>query len=96
MNTLQAVGVPAHAVQDSAACFADPQLQHRNHFVELALTQPRDSRSLRAHGSCSAELRRAARRSPRPWAPTTMPVLRDLLGYTDEQIVELVASGALQ
>ncbi|MCY3922853.1 MAG: CoA transferase [Chloroflexi bacterium] len=95
MHALQAVGVPAHAVQDSAACFADPQLQHRNHFAELD------------HPTQGKSVVEAARivfgRTPagRPQVAPTMgadndAVLRDLLGYTDEQIIELVASGALQ
>ena len=95
MDTLQAVGVPAHAVQDSAACFADPQLQHRNHFVELA--HPTQGKSV-VEGA-----RIVFDRTPagRPQVAPTMgadndSVLRDLLGYSDEQIVELVASGALQ
>ncbi|MDE2746619.1 MAG: CoA transferase [Chloroflexota bacterium] len=95
MNTLQAAGVPAHAVQDSAACFADPQLQHRNHFAELE------------HPTQGKSVVEAARivfsRTPagRPQVAPTMgadndAVLRDLLGYTDEQIIELASSGALQ
>ncbi len=95
MNTLQAAGVPAHAVQDSAACFADPQLQHRNHFVELE--HPTQGRSV-VEGA-----RIVFGRSPagRPQVAPTMGadndhVLREILGYTDNQIVELVASGALQ
>jgi len=95
MNTLQAAGVPAHAVQDSAACFADPQLQHRNHFVELA--HPTQGRSV------VEAARIVFSRTPagRPHVAPTMgadndAVLRDLLGYTDEQIIELASSGALQ
>ena len=95
MNALQAAGVPAHAVQDSAACFADPQLQHRNHFVEL--THPTQGRSV-VEGA-----RIVFSRAPagRPTVAPTMGadndhVLREILGYTDDQIVELVASRALQ
>ena len=95
MNALQAVGVPAHAVQDSAACFADPQLQHRNHFVELA--HPTQGQTV-VEGARIVYSRTPA---GRPQVAPTMgadndAVLRDLLGYTDEQIIELVASGALQ
>ena len=95
MNALLAVGVPAHAVQDSAACFADPQLQHRNHFVELA--HPTQGKSV-VEGA-----RIVFSRTPagRPQVAPTMgadndAVLRELLDYTDEKIIELVASGALQ
>ena len=35
-STLQAIGVPAHAVQDSTAIAGDPQLQHRNPFREAS------------------------------------------------------------
>ena len=95
MNALLAVGVPAHAIQDSTACFADPQLQHRNHFVELA--HPTQGKSV-VEGA-----RIIFGRTPagRPQVAPTMgldndAVLRDVLGYSDERIVELVASGALQ
>ena len=95
MSALIDAGVPAHAVQDSAACFADPQLQHRNHFAELP------------HPTQNQTVVEAARvvfsRTPagRPTVAPTMGadndhVLREILEYTDEQIVELAASGALQ
>ena len=95
MSALIAAGVPAHAVQDSAACFADPQLRHRNHFVELA--HPTQGKSV-VEGA-----RIVFDRTPsaRPTVAPTMgadndAVLRDLLGYSDERIVNLAASGALQ
>ena len=95
METLQAAGVPAHAVQDSAACFADPQLQHRNHFAEL--THP-------TQGKTVVEAARVVMSRTPAGRPTVAPtmgadnahVLRDLLGYGDERIIELAASGALQ
>lgn len=95
MNALLAVGVPAHAVQDSTACFADPQLQHRNHFVEM--THPTQGKSV-VEGARIAFSRTPA---ARPQVAPTMgadndAVLRELLNYTDEQVIELVASGALQ
>ena len=95
MMALQAVGVPAHAVQDSAACFADPQLQHRQHFLELA--HPTQGQSV-VEGARIVFSRTPTQRAQ--IAPTmgadNDSVLRELLGYSDERIVELVASGALQ
>ena len=35
-TALQAVGVPVHGVQNSAECWADPQLRHRNHYLTVA------------------------------------------------------------
>ncbi len=95
MSALIAAGVPAHAVQDSAACFADPQLRHRNHFVELA--HPTQGKSV-VEG---ARILFDRTPSARPAVAPTMgadndAVLRDLLGYDDERIVNLAASGALQ
>ncbi|MYB22501.1 MAG: CoA transferase [Chloroflexi bacterium] len=95
MSALIAVGVPAHAVQDSAACFADPQLQHRNHFVDLA--HPTQGKSV-VEGARIVFSRTPA---SRPTVAPTMgadndAVLRELLGYSDDRVVELVASGALQ
>ena len=70
-RTLQAAGVPVHGVQNSAACWADPQLQHRGHY--LTVDHP-------VHDTCIVEGPRVvavtdARRRPpgRPdaWASTT-------------------------
>ena len=94
-ETLQALGVPAHGVQASAQLAMDPQLAHRGHLVEMR--HPTQNHSV-IEGARIVLSRTPAR------APTIAPtmgadsdtVLRVLLGYADEQIVELVASGALQ
>ena len=92
---LQAVGVPAHAVQDSAACAADPQLQHRRHFVELA--HATQGTSTVEGGRILFGRTPAARpqRAPLMGADSD-DVLRSTLGYADEQIIQLAAAGALQ
>ena len=94
-DALLAVGIPAHAVQSSADCAADPQLQHRGHFVELA--HPTQGRSI-VEGARILLSRTPARRpdiAPLMGADTDT-VLRDLLGYSDEQIAELAVVSALQ
>jgi crotonobetainyl-CoA:carnitine CoA-transferase CaiB-like acyl-CoA transferase len=35
-NELQNLGIPAHQVQNSPECLADPQLAHRGHYVTVA------------------------------------------------------------
>ena len=95
MEALQAVSVPAHAVQESPDCYADPQLQHRGHFAELA--HPTQGQSI-VEASRLLFGRTPARR---PSVAPTMGadndvVLRELLGYSDDQIIDLVASSALQ
>ena len=95
MEALQAAGVAAHAVQNSPELMIDPQLAHRGHLVQLThATQGAST----VEGARVVFSRTPARR------PTVAPlmgadnetVLRDLLGYDDERIVEVVASGALQ
>jgi benzylsuccinate CoA-transferase BbsF subunit len=93
-QALQAVGVPVHGVQNSAACFEDPQLRHRRHYVPVP--HP-------VHGSCviegprlrmsrtPAQVRRAG---PSMGEHNTL-VLGELLGYDDARITELVIAGAL-
>ena len=95
METLSAGGVPAHAVQDSAAAAADPQLAHRGHFAEL----PHPSLEPTTVEGARMTFGRTPARRPEV-APTmgadTDAVLRELLGYDDERIAALAASGALQ
>ncbi len=92
---LQAAGVAAHAVQNSAACLADPQLRHRGHFVEIA--HP-DGGTVTVEGS-RFHLSRTPAQVVGP-APTfgrdNQRVLAEVLGYSDEQITALVTAGALE
>jgi crotonobetainyl-CoA:carnitine CoA-transferase CaiB-like acyl-CoA transferase len=91
---LQVVGVPVHGVQNSAACWRDPQLVHRNHY--LTVEHP-------VHGSCVVEGSRivlsrtpaVVRRANPSMGEHNDHVLRDLLGYDDDKVTELVIAGAL-
>jgi benzylsuccinate CoA-transferase BbsF subunit len=91
---LQARRVPAHGVQNTGECWTDPQLAHRRHF----LTVPHP-----VHDACTIEGPRVVlSRTPGCTlraGPTlgehNDAVLRDLLGYNDTRIAELVMGGAL-
>ncbi|MFT3853733.1 MAG: CoA transferase [Ilumatobacteraceae bacterium] len=93
-QVLQAVGVPVHGVQNSAACYADPQLQHRSHYVDVP--HP-------VHGSCVIEGPRLrlsrtpgfVRRANPSMGEHNDTVLGDLLGYDAARITDLVIEGAL-
>ena len=95
MEALQTAGVAAHAVQNSPELMQDPQLAHRGHFVELEHATLEGSV---VEGARVLFSRTPARR------PTVAPlmgadndlVLREILGYDDERIAEIAASGALQ
>jgi benzylsuccinate CoA-transferase BbsF subunit len=94
-SMLQAEGVPASAVQNAAALYADPQLAHRGHFVDIPHS---------TLGKTTVEASRF-RLSRTPAAVTgTAPtmgrdnqrVLEKILGYDEEKITALVAAGVLE
>jgi benzylsuccinate CoA-transferase BbsF subunit len=91
---LQTRGIPCHDVQNSPECAADPQLRHRGHFVELPHA---------TYGTTYVEGPRAVlSRTParvRRAAPSlgehNEHVMREILGYGDDRITELVVAGTL-
>jgi benzylsuccinate CoA-transferase BbsF subunit len=94
-QTLQAAGVPCHRASTTEDLFGDPQLVHRNHFatvehVELGQVFVENVRPRLS----------ATPGSVRSAGPTfgqhNEVVLKDILGLNDEEIVELVAAGALE
>jgi len=93
MDTLLAEEVPAGVVQRSSDLQKDPQLAHRRFFRNLDHqemgTVPYPGHQFRISGYDSG---------PRSAAPVlgqhNEEVLRDLLGMTDEEIVELVIAEA--
>jgi crotonobetainyl-CoA:carnitine CoA-transferase CaiB-like acyl-CoA transferase len=94
-DELQAVGVPAHAVQNSPECAVDPQLLHRRHFVELPHSEMGTVVVEGARAQFSATP--AVVSSPGPSiGEHTQMVLTELLGYDDERFVELLIGGALE
>jgi len=93
-DTLQAVGVPAHRVQNADGCFADPQLAHRRHWMrvehpihdEMVVEAPRFQLSRTPH---------VVTRSGPTLGEHNDQVLRDVLGYDDDRVIELAISGAI-
>jgi len=92
---LQAVGVPAHRVQDAADCVADPQLRHRGMFREV----PHERYGTTFVEGPPFQLSRTPG-GPRWGGPTfgqhLQEVLGGFLGYDDERIAELVIAGVLE
>ncbi len=92
---LQADQVPASALRNIRELYDDPQLQQRQHFVEL---------SHPTHGTTTVEGSRFKfSRTParvEGAAPTlgraNAYVLETILGYSQERITELVAAGVLE
>ncbi|HZQ35783.1 MAG TPA: CoA transferase, partial [Dehalococcoidia bacterium] len=90
-----AAGVPAHEVVTIAGAFEEPQLQARNHFITVA--HP-------VLGECVIENSRTKMlgtpaqitRANATLGEHTDYVLRELLGLSDDEIIEAVASGAVE
>lgn len=92
---LQAAGVAAHAVQNSAELLADPQLRHREHFITVA--HPEREAVILENARFRLSHTPAAVPGPAPtWGADTDWVLRTVLGYDDARITELVTAGALE
>jgi benzylsuccinate CoA-transferase BbsF subunit len=94
-DRLQSLGVPAHRVAYAGDVVGDPQLAHRDHFVQV----PHPT-----HGKTWVE-RSAIQLSRTPgtprWAGPTFgqhlsEVVTEILGYDDERISELITAGALE
>jgi benzylsuccinate CoA-transferase BbsF subunit len=88
-------GVPAHRVATAAEAFADPQLEALGHFPKVVHAEvgemPVEASRVR--------LSRTPASPPRP-APLigehNQQVLGDILGMSEDEIIDVVASGALE
>jgi benzylsuccinate CoA-transferase BbsF subunit len=94
MKLLQSVGVPAGIVATTEDLFDDPQVRHRGHFQKL---------EHKLIGPYSYELPsfRFSEIEPQPQRPAPLLgehneyVLKNILGYTDEDIAQLLIEGAI-
>jgi crotonobetainyl-CoA:carnitine CoA-transferase CaiB-like acyl-CoA transferase len=92
---LQADGIPVHEVLDSAGCWEDAQLAHRDHFQRLA--HPR-------HGEVVVQgprlrfsrSRCSTGRAAPPIGEDTFTVLSELLGYDTDRVADLAAAEVLE
>lgn len=95
MELLQSKGVPASVVQNARDMLADEHLKARGYYVYL--DHPETGRS--AYDGPPAKLSETPGRLRAP-APLlgehTEYVCKQILGYTDEEIAELLVAGALQ
>jgi crotonobetainyl-CoA:carnitine CoA-transferase CaiB-like acyl-CoA transferase len=94
MDRLQAAGVPAGMVQRSSDLIADPQLLHRGFFRRLTHVEmgevPYEGHQFRIAGYDSGPL------APAPClGEHSVQVLQEILGYGDDDLARIAASGAL-
>jgi benzylsuccinate CoA-transferase BbsF subunit len=94
MELLQRHGIPAGVVQHSGDLFSDPQLQHRQHSVPL------EHREIGTHAYPNESMR-FSKTPPRFWkagpclGEDNEYVYRDLLGYSEDEISDLMAEGVI-
>jgi crotonobetainyl-CoA:carnitine CoA-transferase CaiB-like acyl-CoA transferase len=91
---LQAAGVPAHVVADTAEVVADAQLAHLGHFVRMP--HPRFGETIfdAARFRMSEAPARYERTAP-TFGRDNVYVLAEVLGYSQDRIDALSGSGAL-
>lgn len=94
-EALQAAGVPCHRASTSIDALADPQLAHRGHFITvdnpvLGPVVVENSRMI-----FSRTPARVTRPGPN-FGQDNDQVLREILGLSDDEVVELIAAGALE
>jgi crotonobetainyl-CoA:carnitine CoA-transferase CaiB-like acyl-CoA transferase len=91
---LQARRVPSHRVSYSEDAMADPQLIHRGHFITVEHPEVGPVPIEGSHILLSATP--AVVTAPGPtFGQHNDYVLRDLLGMSEDEVIELVAAGAL-
>jgi crotonobetainyl-CoA:carnitine CoA-transferase CaiB-like acyl-CoA transferase len=91
---LQSHGIPAHVVQDPSDLFQDPQLNHRHHFVEVPHSELGRTWVENSRFKLSRTPAAVVRAAPM-LGEHNQYVLEEVLGYDQERIAELVATGAL-
>lgn len=95
MTMLQSAGVPAGVVQNAKDLFSDPQLHHRGHFYRLPHAE------MGAYHIATSPFKLdKSDQTPRSAAPLlgehTEMVLRDFLGFTEDEIADLAVNGVLE
>jgi benzylsuccinate CoA-transferase BbsF subunit len=91
---LQALGVPAHAVQNTHDMYEDPQLRHRGHFVGVPHPALNKTYVENSRFKLSRTPARVECAAPQLGQHNDY-VLKNILGYDEERVSALVVNGAL-
>lgn len=98
-NQIQSVlikaGVAAHVVQNSAECMADPQFQHRDHFITVPHTSLGEFVVEGTRFKLSRTPGRTLHASPE-LGEHNVHVLMEILGYDADQVADTFASLAME
>jgi crotonobetainyl-CoA:carnitine CoA-transferase CaiB-like acyl-CoA transferase len=94
-EVLQAAHVPAHRVSTAKDVLSDPQLAERRHFIDV--DHPELGRVTIENSRMILSATPARVTAPGPaFGQHNEHVLRDLLGYSEEEVADLAANGALE
>lgn len=94
MAKLQALGIPAGVVQNAQDLFADPQLKHREHFQFL--DHPVMGKCSHPAWPAKLSLTPAQLRPAPTLGADNEYICTKILGYSDEEFVDLVNSHVLE
>ncbi|MFC1847861.1 CaiB/BaiF CoA transferase family protein [Chloroflexota bacterium] len=95
VQQLEEADVSVAPVYDFAEMFSDPHLKHRKATVELEHPKLGNIRVLNTPFKLS-DTPAAVRTGPPLWAEHTKEVLRMMLGYTEEEITELLVKEVIE
>ncbi len=93
-HLLQSRGIAAHQVQNAIECYHDPQLLHRGHFVDVEHPTYGKTTVEGPRAVLSRTPAKVMRHAPMLGEHNEY-VLKDILGYDDEKVATLAASGVL-
>jgi crotonobetainyl-CoA:carnitine CoA-transferase CaiB-like acyl-CoA transferase len=97
MESLQALSIPAHTVQNSQECAEDPQLRHRKHFIEVThSTQPGGSTVIEGSRFVMSRTPATVSAGGPTFGEHTYEILSEVLGYDSEHIADLAAAEVLE
>ena len=94
-HELVEAGIPAHLVLNSKDAQADPQFQHRNHFIEVPHTPTGSFFVENTRFQFSRTPGRVERAGPE-MGEHNFHVLKESLGYDDDHIADIYASLAIE
>jgi benzylsuccinate CoA-transferase BbsF subunit len=93
-HLLQSRGIAAHQVQNASECYRDAQLLHRGHFVDVEHPTYDKTTVEGPRAVLSRTPAKVMRRAPMLGEHNEY-ILKEILGYDDEKIATLAATGVL-
>jgi benzylsuccinate CoA-transferase BbsF subunit len=94
MELCQLGGIPAHRVQNTRECLSDPQLAHRNHFIEVGHATQGTTWVENTRFGLSRTPAAVAYGGP-TWGEHSWEILAEELGYDPERIADLAVAEVL-